>query len=189
MTKKFTKIVEAHGVSIRLFDRGGVIYRDVSLGRVQSESGKIRTRHDIKSLGHGDRKLAEQQAKALAAEIGKSRLTGATLGRVTLGQLFSMYQQHRLPKMEPQRQKEALARITMFCEAWGAQMNVLDVDQTRVDDYCEARRTMEIIAPGKRVGPNGEKRHGYRPPKPIRDGGLDAEFRWLRSVLNWGRGY
>lgn len=84
--KPWSKVVNEHGVRVRLFQRGGVIYRDVTLGRTTSSNGKPRTQHDIKSLGHGDRDRAEDQARALCKEIASRRLTGATPETLTLAQ-------------------------------------------------------------------------------------------------------
>jgi hypothetical protein len=77
----------------------------------------------------------------------------------------------------------------MFLEAWKADLPAGDVDATRVAAYCKARRTLEIVSPGLRRDEEGRRRRGFRAPKPVRDGGLDAEFRWLNSVFNWARGF
>jgi hypothetical protein len=70
----------------------------VIVGRTVSANGKARTKHDIRCLKHSDRKLAEEQAEALCKNIGELRLTTAmTTGKVTLGQIFSAYNQHRIP--------------------------------------------------------------------------------------------
>ena len=41
-SKTWSKIVQEHGVKIRLFERSGTIYRDVTLGRTISANGKAR---------------------------------------------------------------------------------------------------------------------------------------------------
>src|SRR5688500_7790953 len=127
MDMAWSKEVEHMGFRIRLFERNGMIYRDVTLGRVVSTSGKARTAHDKKSLGHADRKLAEKQAKALAESLAEARLTGRTTGKITLGQLFVSYRQHAATNLSLSLQKEAEARSQMFCEAWGRDMDVADI--------------------------------------------------------------
>ncbi len=188
MSKKtgWSKIIEAHGIQVRIFERDGVIYRDVATGRTVSETGKARTRHDVRSMKHGDRSLAEKQAKALCKALAEARLTVSDVGTsLTLAQLFSAYRQHRLPALTAERRKEASARLTMFTEAWGGQLRVHDLSQTHVDLYCRKRRELEIVSPGLRTDDEGKRKRGWRAPKPVRDGGLDAEFRWFASVLNW----
>jgi hypothetical protein len=76
MTKRsgWSKIITAHGVRVRLFERGGTIYRSVRVCRVVSGNGVPRTKADIRSMRHGDRRLAEQQARALCMELTMDRL-------------------------------------------------------------------------------------------------------------------
>ena len=180
--KQWSKVVEESGVRVRIYKRAGskAIYREVRL----PDGSK-----DRKSLKTNDRSEAEELAKALCRELAMARLSGRDLRSLTLGKLFAAYRQHRVPGLKPPRQREAEARITMFLEAWGADLPVGDVDATRVAAYCKARRRLEIVSPGLRPDPDGNRRRGYRKPKPIRDGALDAEFRWLNSVFNWARGY
>lgn len=186
----WSKLIEESGVQVRLFERGGKIYRDVALGRTVSESGKARTKHDVRSMGHSDRKLAEKQARSLAKEIARGRLNGHVPdGRLTLGQLFTAYRLHRLPTLSKPRQREAQTRMAMFLDAWGAGLPVQDVDQTRVMAYSAARRALRVVAPGLRITEDGARRRGYRKPQPVRDGALDGEFRFLNSVLNWACGF
>ena len=60
---------------------------------------------DRKSLGHRDRQVAEQQAHEVARRLAELRLTGH--GSATLGQLWRLYQQHRLPLLSLNRQTHA----------------------------------------------------------------------------------
>src|SRR5262245_42349840 len=46
-----------------------------------------------------------------------------------------------------------------------------------------------ISSPILKVDENGRGRRGYRKLKAVRDGTLDAEFRWLASVFNWAHGF
>jgi integrase len=185
MPKTWTKTIEHVGVKIRLFERAGSIYRDVTLGRTVSASGKARTEHDIKSLKHADRKLAERQAKALAESLAEARLTGRTSGKLTLGQLFAAYRQHKLPSLTPARAREAEARMSMFVDAWGRGFDVLDLSQAHVDRYCAMRRSLDVVSPGLKLDEDGNRPVGYREPKPVRDGALHGELSWLSTCLNF----
>jgi hypothetical protein len=189
MSKAWTTIVEAHGIRVRLFERGGVIYRAVGVGRTVSVNGTPRTKQNVRSLKHGDRELAEEQAAALCAELALARLTGTDAGHVTLRHVFSAYRTHRLPSLSKERQREANSLMAMFSEAWGGGLMLADLDQTRVDLYVRKRRAHEVLPPAMRPDENGKRRRGYRTPRPLRDGALDADFRWLSSAFAWAVGY
>ena len=92
-----------------------------------SESGKPRTIHDIKSLGHSDRRLAERQAKALAAKVAEARLTGVTPDSITLGQVFDRYRRERLPALREKYRRHAVTRMSLFEQAWGRGARVSDI--------------------------------------------------------------
>jgi hypothetical protein len=66
--KLWTRTIDEAGVSVRLYESepGGTIYRDVHTN----------ARRDRKSLGHADRKLAEQQARELAKRIAELQHAG-----------------------------------------------------------------------------------------------------------------
>ena len=95
--RNWSKVITEHGVRVRLFERGGTIYRDVTLGRTVSENGKARTAHDIKSLGHSDRQLAETQAKALATIVAEARRTGVMPNTLTIGDVLYTLLDHWSP--------------------------------------------------------------------------------------------
>ena len=171
--------LEEAGVRIRIYERP--TSSSVWYCIVTEEGRKVR-----KSLQTGDRTLAKDRAKAIAREVARAHLTGEDLRRgITLGQVFTAYRRYHLPTLTETRQREAEARIAMFTEAWGSDLNVADVGAARVKSYCRKRRLMEIVAPGLRPDAEGKRRRGYRKPEPVRDGGLDAEFRWLNSVFNF----
>lgn len=184
-SKPWSAHVEEHGIRVRVYERTlhGTLYLGVRgvLGRAEGR--------ERKSLRHHDRALAQQEARQLCRALARARLTGVMPDTLTLGQLFSAYTQHRLPTLTAARQREAKARISMFTAAWGAELRVGDVDQGRVDAYCRARRDMRVLAPSRQQQPDGERHRGSRPPARVRDGALNGEFRWLRSVCNWARGF
>ena len=182
----WSKIIEAHGVRIRLFERNGMIYRDVTLGRTTSERGKPRTGHDVKSLGTRDRSRAEQLAEALAEKIAETRFTGASSSEaVTLGQLFTLYREQRLPALATQYGRHAKTRMRLFETAWGRPTRVADIGQGQIDRYCRLRRSGELSP----FEPEDAEDRKGRKPRKVRDGTLAGDFRWLSSVFNWARGY
>ena len=176
--KHWSKILEEAGQRIRVYERpgSGALWFSVMQGGKKAR----------KSLQTGDRTLAEQRARAIARELARAHLTGEDLRcGITLGQLFTQYHLHHIPTLSAARQCEAEARIEMFTEAWGADMSVADVGAAHIKAYCRKRRSLEIISRGRKTGPEGRRSRGYRTPQPVRDGGLDAEFRWLNSVFNF----
>jgi hypothetical protein len=179
--KAWSKIVDAHGVQVRIFERarGSVLYRSVVIGGEK----------DRKSLGHRDRDLAEQQAKDLASALAEAQLLGYTGSELTLGQLFAAYRTHALHLVSAARGRELESAMSMFALAWGKDLPVVDVDRTRVEGYCAARRALQVLPPTLRAGEEGTRPRGWRTPKPPRDGALDAEFRCLNAMLNWAVGF
>lgn len=185
----WSKTVTDHGVSVRLFERKGTIYRDVVVGRTVSANGRPRTQHDIRSLRHSDRAKAETQAKALCEALAERRLTVEPGAKLTVGQLFAWYRTHRLPTLQDPRRREAEARMAMFVEAWGRSLPILDLSQSHVDTYVRKRRNLEVVAPGLRADDEGNRRRGYREPKPARDGALHGELSWLSTCCNQASGF
>lgn len=177
MPKPWTKTIEQHGITIRLFERSGSIYRDVTLGRTVSASGKARTAHDIKSLGHGDRKLAESQAKALAASIAEARLTGRPSGDITVGQLRARYLEHRGPLLSPTRRRTVTSALALVEQHLGSGFRVGDIDQHRVDTYVAARQTGRL------------RSEDYRSRDKPRPGTIRNELQAFSAACNWAAGY
>ena len=69
----------------------------------------------------------------MAREPATASLTGQPTEEITLGHLFSAYRRHRVPLLKPYRQRYTNTLIHMFTDAWGADLPVSDVDQSRVD--------------------------------------------------------
>ncbi len=183
------RTIEAHGVRVRLYQRGSAIWSAVTVGRTVSKSGRSRAEEVRRSFGHSDRKLAELQAKELARTIAESRLTGLKLGRLSLGQIFAAYDRYKAPSLSGEWRRAAKTRMAMFEAAWGRDLDVGDLSQTHVDTYVSKRRNCEVVPPSLRRPPDDDGRpgQGWRKPRPVRDGTLDADFRWLSSVFNWAR--
>jgi integrase len=179
--KQWSKIVEESGVRIRLYERSNSSAVWYSI--VADDGRKVR-----RSLETGDRELAETRAKAIAQGVARERITGADVQRgLTVGQVFAAYRRHHLPTLRQYRQAYATRYIAMFTAAWGPDLLVADVDQSRVDLYVQKRRALEVIPPGLKRKEDGKLRRGGRKPKPPRDGTLNSDFVWLSSVFNWAR--
>jgi integrase len=167
--------VEEHGVAVTLRERGGVIWREV----------RVNGRRQRQSLKHGDRDLAETQAKALAANIAELRLTGGPTDGMTLGPLLRLYAHHRAPLLSESWRKLGETRTKLFIEAWGDSKQVQDINQSDVDRYSAARRAGTLTP----FVPAGSKGRKGRAPVPVKDGTLHGDFNWLSSVFNWARGH
>jgi integrase len=185
--KAWSKLIEAHGVKVRLFERGGTIYRSVALGRTTSENGKPRTQHDVRSMKHADRTTAEDQARDLCKELAAGRIAGVKPDTLTLGKLFALYTQRRLPSLKPDRQQYSRACMAMFLECWGADQLVAGIEQEHVDRFVRLRRSGELVPPALKQRPEGEKPgRGHRRAGPVRDGTLHSNLTgWLSPVFNW----
>ena len=168
--KAWSKTIEEAGVAIRLYERepGSVLSREVRL----PDGGK-----DRKSLGHRDRVLAEQQARALGRRLSELRHAGHS-GPVTLGQLAALYDQQRLPLLSDARQRTVRGQLALLLEHFGRAFLVDDLSQHHADAYAAARRSGAIRS----------VRH--RTPEPgVRDGTVRNELHLLTAMLRWARGH
>jgi integrase len=151
-------------MSVRLYERGGTIYRD----------GWTDDRRDRKSLGHSDRKLAEQQARELARRLAELQHAAQT-GALTFGQLVMLYRQHRIPLLATYRQQTVRAHLGILERHIARARVVDDLSQHDVDAYAVARRSGTLESPHKR---------GQEPG--VHDGTIRNELTTLMAMLNWG---
>jgi integrase len=167
--KPWSKVVEEMGIAVRVYERaaGSLLYREVRV-----EGGK-----DRKSLGHRDRALAEQQARELARRIAELRYAGKG-APVTLGQLWALYQQHRLPLVTPIRARTVHGYYGLLERHIGRDFLVENLTQHHVDQYAAARRAGALESPKKR---------GTRPG--VRDGSIRSEVQLLLSILHFGQAH
>jgi integrase len=169
--KPWSKNFEAAGVRVRVYEReaGSLLYREVRL-----DDGT----KDRKSLGHRDRGLAGDQATELARSIYELRSAGQ-LSALTIGELFTLYEAHRVPSLSAKRQ-EIVRRTYLgyFRRHFARELVLEDLTQTHVDAYVVARRAGAIKSP---------KHRGVKTTP--RDGTLRAELNWFRSVVRWALGY
>lgn len=170
--KPWSKIVEEAGIQVRLFERepGGILYRSVV----------VEGRKDRKSLGHRDRNLAVEQAKALARALAELQLTGRPLGSLSFGELRRLYLHHRGPLLTPGRRQfmeRALNLLGRYLEPNGRPFPIDDFSQTHADGYAQARRTGALRSDDPRTKPGAG-------PGTIRN-----ELQALSTVCNWAVGF
>lgn len=167
--KPWSKVIEESGISVRLFEResGSVLYREVRI-----DGGK-----DRKSLGHRDRALAERQAIELARRLAELRLTGY-VGSVTLGHLWRLYQQHRIPLLTERRARTTRDVMGKLLAHLGEGFSVQDLSQSHIDTYAAARRS----------GALGDDRR-ETDVRGVRDGTIRQDLVWLASLFNFARGF
>jgi len=166
--RSWSKTVEESGVSVRVYERasGSPIYREVRDGA---------GRKDRKSLGHKDRALAEAQARQLARRLSELRHAGA-LGPLTLGQLATLFEQHRVPHLVADRRRTVRSELALLLQHFGRGLAVDDLTPAHVDGYARARATGAVRSP---------KHRGDAPG--VRAGTVANEVRLLRGLVRWGR--
>jgi len=177
--KNWTKTLEAHGVSVRIFERrpGGPIWREVKLGRAVSDAGKAYTRKDRKPLGHNDRALAERQALQLCKALAEQRLTGVSPDTLTLAQLHAAYVREKGPLLSEYRRGEVEKAFGLFRRHVGGAFKVQDLGPHQVQTYEAARRAGTLATTNGRHGGKGVKAATIA--KEL--GSLHAAFNWAET--------
>jgi integrase len=164
--KPWSKTIEEGGVAVRLFERGDTIYRDIRL------EGGVR---DKKSLGHGDRSLAEQQARALARRVSELRFAGHS-GLLTFGQLAALYERDRVPVLAPARQRGVRGMLRLLEQHFGRSFDLNDFSQHTVDAYVRARSSGKV------------KSARHRTPRAgVSAGTIRNELHLLGAMIVWGQ--
>lgn len=160
--------MDVQGVTVRLYERAGVIQREVRLG----DGTKNR-----KSMGHRDRALAEEQARALAQQLADLRHAGQ-LGPVTFGQVTALFVEHRLPLLSAERQRSVRGMLALLEAHFGRGFRLEELSQHHVDAYTVGRRSGAVKSPRHRVPGDG-----------VRDGTIRNEIRLLGTVCRWAVGF
>ena len=168
MTKHWSKNIEHEGQRVRIYERPGsnsIWYSVIWNGKKHR-----------KSLKTADRTLAENRVKAIAKKLALANLTGDDLRSPSLGQIFELYRQEKLPLLSGDRVIFAETHLALFTEAWGADLEVASLSPSHVVRFVSDRRS-GALAPHL----NGREVAG------VRDGTIDGDFRCLRSVFNFAR--
>lgn len=127
------------------------------------------------SLKTSSRTIAEKRAKEIARSIAEARLTGRSLERLTLSEVFTVYFRERAPTLSARWKKSAETRRTLFEQAWGADRPVGDIGQADVDHFARLRMGGSIYAEETQV-------------QKVRAGTVESDLRWLSTVFRWARG-
>lgn len=134
----------------------------------------INGKEDRRSLGHRDRKLAEQQAYELLAQLVADE-EAVEKGTLTLAQLQRLYAESPAfgDKKERTRKEDAqrLERVVRFL---GPGREVETLTESDVRRFTAARR-------------KGDRSlYGVQPGTPVRDRSIEADLVALHTMLNWG---
>jgi integrase len=95
-----------------------------------------------------------------------------------LGQLWRLYQQHRLKLLTTNRQRRARDCAGYFLEHLGDRFAIENLSQSHVDTYAVARKSGEL----------GDQRRDVK-IRGVRDGTVRNDLTWLASLFNFGRGF
>ena len=166
--KRWSKIIEESGVQVRIYERAN----SSSLWYSVTRNG---VKHR-KSLKTADRALAESRAESVAQKLALASLTGDDLRSPTLGHVFELYRQEKLPLLSEARITFAETHLDLFAQAWGTDLEVSNLSPSHVARYVAGRRS-GALSPNL----NGREVTG------VRDGTIDGDFKWLRSVFHFAR--
>ena len=139
--KRWSKIIEEVGVQVRIYERANssaLWYSVVRNGR------KYR-----RSLKTADRALAESRAESIAQKLALASLTGDDLRSPTLGHVFDLYRQEKLPLLSEGRITFAETHLDLFTRAWGENFEVANLSQSHVARFVAGRRSGTLAPPLK----------------------------------------
>ena len=163
--KYWSKIIEAHGVRVRVYERphsSSLWYSIVRNGR------KVR-----KSLKTSDRTLAQERAESIGRSLAELELTGGAMEKITLGRLSQLYVHHRGPMLTDRRRRFMEVTLTLFRAHLGDEFTVTDFSQHHIDTFTKARQNETLKPEGAPPGSPG--------PETIRN-----DLEGLSIACNWG---
>lgn len=137
-------------------------------------NGKGRWRR--KALGHRDRERAKAYALEQAAKLMKGE-TDLHKGKVTLAQVFTLYQKYRTPRKKPKEQRGDSRRIDLWTRVLGGGKDPDKVSLREWERFIDQRASGAIDARGNPV-PEAKR-------EPLRARAVEADCNWLRWVFNW----
>jgi len=130
----------------------------------------------MRSLKHRDRDRAKDYALEQAAKYRKGA-SGLQEGRVSLAEIFALYERHRTSRKSPKEQKADARRVEMWTRVLGAGKDPHGVTLAEWEAFGDARGSGAVDARGRAV-PHGDRR-------PVRTRAVEADLKWLRWVFNW----
>jgi integrase len=135
------------------------------------------------SLRHRDR----DRAKAYAAEQYAKLIRGeVAAGRITLGRLLALYDQHEVSRRRSGVQVTNRRQAELFVRFLGADRDPLKITRADWTRLTEERREGRICPHGARE-PHKQPWQSCPGPKgtPVRDRTIEADLRYLSTVLRW----
>lgn len=158
--------------TVRVFERtaGGTIY-------VRWWSPRL-SAYRKRSLKHKDR----ARARVCAAEHYANLVAGLNEiqeGRTSIARLMRLYLEHRTPRKAATSQKSDERRIEMWLRFLGPDTDAHTITLRAWESFIDLRGSGAI---DPRANPVPETRQ-----KSVRPRSVEADLKWLKWVLNWGK--
>jgi integrase len=128
-------------------------------------------------LGHRDIKRGEIRAQELSLKIAKGE-EDLSAGRITLRQLFAVYERDHVPENKPHEQSVKRRQMELWIRVLGPNKNPHKITLREWRQFIRARRTGAIDARGRPV-PEGKRR-------PLGDRVVGKDCAFLNHVVDWG---
>ncbi len=164
--KLWSKSYGERGNRVRVYEAraGGPLMRSIFI------NGK----EDRKSLRHNDKKLAEQQAYALLAQLVADE-EAVEKGTLTLAQLQRLYvESPAFGDKKERTQAEDAQRLERMVRFLGPGREVETLTESDTRRFIAARR-------------KGDRNlHGVQPGRSVRNRSIEADLVALHTMLNWG---
>ena len=129
-----------------------------------------------RALGHKDKEAAKAYAMEQAAKLMQGE-RDLHRGRVTLAQIFTLYQNHRTPRKKSKEQRDDSRRIDLWTRFLGEKKEPDKISLQEWEDFIDHRASGAIDARGNEVPPAARK--------PVRARAVEGDCNWLRWVFNW----
>ncbi len=168
--KQWSRVVEESGIRLRLYERPGS--SSVFYSIIAEDGRKLR-----KSLRTGDRRLAEDRARAIAQELAKIRYTGGPTTGLTLDRLRALYLHHRGPLLTKVRRRHMKLVLGLVVEHFGPEYLVDDFAQHALDSYVSARQRGTLRSADRRAS------------KAPAAGTIRNELHSFSVICNWATEY
>ena len=123
------------------------------------------------ALGHGDRDLAEQQARRVAGDLLAGTLAAKT-GRLTVADLFARYAAVT-EQRGPVQAAEARRRMDLWRAVLSPERDVKTLDTSIVDEFVRNRRAGAVRVPGRDLAPK------------VGETTIGADVIFLQRALGW----
>jgi len=158
-----------HTITVYERKEGGTLYIRVW------DAGTKRYRKS--SLGHSNKKLAQDAADAAAGKLAVRKDEQVVERRVTLSEVFTLYLQHQTPNKSKAHQGYDKRRVEMWTRFLGGALDPQKITPAHWQRFIRERSTGAIDATGRPV------QEGKR--KPVRARGVGIDCQWLHAVMQW----